>query len=169
MRTLLQLAMLLATQSTVAIDVHTVPVDVRSYFAKNGCSEVFDYYSESRIVEKPYLYGVRSTITGMRSEGDYSFIAWCKSNKAVEDEYVLIGQLNGVGWPGGCKFPIHGFDYAGGLSIASRKINLAAFTDFRNKNVGDGSVSGLVIQSVKDGLAYQVFCHRGEWIRRNID
>ena len=163
------LGMFLAIHPAMAVGVHTVPADIRDHFIRSGCSEITDYYSESRVVEKPYLYGVRSTITGNKIDNDYSFVAWCKSNDRSERKYILVGRLGGAVWPGGCKLPIRDFDYPGGLSIKRRRIDLSGYMDFARKEVGKSSAVGPVIRSEKDGLVYEVFCHHGSWVKRNID
>ncbi|MGN7726480.1 hypothetical protein ACTJIL_11795 [Luteimonas sp. 22616] len=170
MKMLLGLILTLTACSVVASDVHTVPLDIRRDFKESSCAEVLDYYSDSNVIEKPYLYGVVSIATGTKIENDYSFIAWCKSiDKNVERPYVLVGKLNGVTWPGGCKFPVRGFDYPGGVSITRRKVDLGLFADFQNRSVGKNTAFGPVVQSERDGLAYEVFCHRGRWLKRSLD
>lgn len=168
MRVLFALVLLLAVHSATAEEVHTVPTDIQHYFKRNSCWEVMDYYSESRVIEKPYLYGIRSAVTGNKVKKDYSFIAWCKSTGG-DGQYVLVGQLDGIRWPGGCKFPIRDFDYPGGLSVSRRTVDLSEFTNFPHKSAGRRTSFGPVIRSERDGLAYEVFCHRGMWVKRNID
>lgn len=164
MRIILLIMLVLTMRAAVAADVHVVPIEIRDYFKANGCSEVLDYYSESRVIDKPYLYGAISLAGGVKSNNDYSFIAWCKSlGGNFDNQYVLVGRLDGAVWPGGCKFPIGGFDYPGGIGIARKKISLGAFTDFSYRKVRGGSIVGAVISSERDGLVYEVFCHRGTW------
>ncbi|QSX79733.1 hypothetical protein [Agrilutibacter solisilvae] len=167
---LLALLILLAVKPAIAEGVHTVPVDIRDHFKSSGCSEITDYYSESRVIEKPYMYRVKSVIAGREVDNDYSFIAWCRSNKKDnETQYILVGQLGGGTWPGGCKLPIREFDYAGGLSVKVRSVDLSAFTDLARRSVGKNSARGPVIRSERDGLVYEVFCHRKSWVRRSTD
>jgi hypothetical protein len=170
MRVLFVLVVAFILHPVMAADVHTVPIDIQSYFKKNTCTEVFDYYAEARVIEKPYLYGIKSIIKSKSIVNDYSFIAWCKSSvNGPERQYVLVGQLGGEVWPGGCKFPIRDFDYPGGLSISRKQVNLSSFNDFAHKSIGRKSAFGPVIRSERDGLVYEVFCHRGAWVKSNID
>lgn len=170
MRILFTWMLLVVVQSVMATDIHTVPADIRAYFKQNSCSEVLDYYLQSRVIEKPYLYGVRSAVNGTKTKNDFSFLAWCKSTTRNADRpYVLVGRLDGATWPGGCKFPIQGFDFPGGLSVSKKKINLSMFTNFEYQSAGSHVVLGPVIRSEMDGLVYEVLCHDGAWVKRNID
>lgn len=170
MKTLFILVLMLITLSLNASETHTVPLDIRSYFNKIGCSEILDYYSDSRVLDKPYLYGAVSASSGANVINDYSFLAWCKSNDVVGNgQYILVGQLEGHEWPGGCTFPVRGFDYPGGIEIKRMRINLSQFNSILRRNVGNGFSFGPVIRNEQDGLVSEIFCQRGEWVIRNID
>lgn len=164
----LMVAML--TNSLVAGDVYTVPLPIRDFLKKYDCSGTLEHYSDWKGTESPYMYRVVSAATGRRMENDNSFISWCRAtDENAEMPYVLVSKLDKAVWPGGCGFPIRGFDYPGGLKIVRKHIDLDAFDEFRRKSGESSSVFGPVIVSESDGLVYEIFCQRGTWLKRNID
>lgn len=153
-----------------SVEIHTVPADIRASFSGNKCEEIFDYYRDSKVTEKPYIYGALARAAGKSSTQDFSFIAWCKTTrKDVERPYVLVANLGGKVWPGGCKFPVVGFDYPGGISIIRKSVRLDSFDRLEGGKKVSGAAFGPLVESEKDGLRYELFCFKGEWLRSNSD
>ncbi|MCC8363663.1 hypothetical protein LK996_11340 [Lysobacter sp. A6] len=125
---------------------HTAPLDVRNFLVKQGCDEVVDFYSEQDVVGQPYVYGIGSLIDEGPLMRDFTFVAWC----VRDHDYQVVADLGGRAWPGGCRFPIRGFDFAGSLTI----------TD---------SGRGILIRSERDGLVVTIRCDAGQWVRQASD
>jgi hypothetical protein len=161
------LLLLSASASVSAKDdfPHTVPLDLRTYFSSQYCTEVEDFYSEAHVAGAPFVYGVRGLIEGRVRESDFSFVAFCVSPLG---EHLMVADLQGAGWPGGRRFPIHA-DFAGSLSIAKEVVALEHFHDDQDHPLVAGKQSKLVIRSARDGLELSVICHAGKWARHSSD
>lgn len=163
---------LLPAMSIAGVSNNVVPVDIREGAKKNGCEQIFDYYDEWRMIDKPYVYGVKGMITGKRTQRDFTYLAWCQKPQNFDNpnRYVLIADLGITQWPGGCKFPITGFEIPGGLRIKNlNNASLALYSSRSGVKAVGAKFSGPVIESDRDGLGYEIVCHEGNWLIHTFD
>jgi len=154
-------------------NVRVIPDDLYRYAEGQGCSQVSSFYRERpEVREPPYVYGVLAPNAEVARQ-DFSFAFWCEQMERGARKYVLLLNLDGRAWPGGCTSRIEGQDFAGGLSvIRDLKEPLDWYWNMQDKKkLGRPGqmTAGPGIRSLYDGTGNIFYCHEGKWLARPLE
>jgi hypothetical protein len=167
----------LLVSGIAAGQVNNMPSELVAFAAKNGCSQVDDFFgARPGMVSPPYVYGY------LPGPKENSAAFWCQKKEGDERRFFLLimhrrapaeypSDLKDVEHElARCPNKLEWTNYPGGLDVyKDRRTTLADFVYVKNPRRRPPSnikLTNNAILSAYDGVEELFYCYKGDWLMR---